>query len=193
MVPSARRTGRGRTRGLAPPGRPGAHPRRRGEARPQRRYSAEAGWPASGGCGERPRPDGRRGGKRGRPRNARTRPCQVRRSSPPLAGAPMRKGPEREADAADANLVIGERRGHERNGPFRAERTVGAKCDATLDRHRVSNRKQALTQHRVSNRKQALTQHRAPNRKQTLIRSRGRAEREKTDDCRTRKAGESPR
>jgi hypothetical protein len=47
----------------------------------------------------------------------------------------MRKGPEHEVDAADANLVIGERRGHERNGPFRAERTVGAKCDAILDRH----------------------------------------------------------
>ena len=47
----------------------------------------------------------------------------------------MRKGPEREADAAEANLPIGERRARERNGPSRAERTVGAKCDATSDRH----------------------------------------------------------
>ena len=53
----------------------------------------------------------------------------------PEADAPMRKGPEREADAAEANLPIGERRARERNGPFRAERTVGAKCDATSDRH----------------------------------------------------------
>ena len=35
----------------------------------------------------------------------------------PLADAPMRQGPEREADAAEANLAIGERRGRERNGP----------------------------------------------------------------------------
>ena len=53
----------------------------------------------------------------------------------PKADAPMRKGPEREADAAEANLPIGERRARKRNGPFRAERTVGAKCDATSDRH----------------------------------------------------------
>ena len=53
----------------------------------------------------------------------------------PEADAPMRKGPERDADAAEANLPIGERRSRERNGPFRAERTVGAKCDAILDRH----------------------------------------------------------
>jgi hypothetical protein len=29
----------------------------------------------------------------------------------------MRQGPERDADAAEANLAIGERRGRERNGP----------------------------------------------------------------------------
>ncbi len=46
------------------------------------------------------------------------------------ADAPMRQGPEREADAPEANLPIGERRGRERNGPFRPERTVGAKSRA---------------------------------------------------------------
>ncbi len=83
VLPIARRSGRGRARGLAPRGRPGAHPRRRGEARPRWRYPAEAGWPASGGCGARLRPDARRGGKRARPRNARTRQRQPRGISPP--------------------------------------------------------------------------------------------------------------
>ena len=46
------------------------------------------------------------------------------------ADAPARKGPEREEDAPEANLPIGERRGRERNGPFRPERTVGAKSRA---------------------------------------------------------------
>ena len=59
----------------------------------------------------------------GTPERARATCGAVR----PLADAPMRKGPEREADAAEANLPIGERRDRERNGPFRAERTVGAK------------------------------------------------------------------
>ena len=92
MVPLARRTGRGRTRGLAPHGRPGAHPRRRGEARRRRRYSAEAGWPASGGCGERPRPDGRRGGKRGRSPERPNAPAPTARDFAPFS---RRTGAER--------------------------------------------------------------------------------------------------
>ena len=129
MVPSARRTGRGRTRGLAPPGRPDAHPRRRGEARPRRRYSAKRDGPHPADAGSVP---GRTGGAvasaddPGTSERARAKCGAVR----PLADAPMRKGPEREADTADANLVIGERRGRKRNGPFRAERTVGAESRA---------------------------------------------------------------
>ena len=117
-VAARSRAGRGRTRGLAARGRPDGHPRRRGEDRPRRRYSAEAGCPASGGCGGRRRPDARRGGKRGRTRNARTRQRQPRGIPPPQADAPARKGPDREADAAEANLAIGERCGTRATRPF---------------------------------------------------------------------------
>ena len=57
-------------------------------------------------------------------------PAPTARDFAPAADAPARKGPEREADAPEANLTIGERRGRERNGPFRPERTVGAKSRA---------------------------------------------------------------
>ena len=60
-------------------------------------------------------------------------PAPTARDFAPAADAPMRQGPEREADAAEANLTIGERRGRERNGPFRPERTVGAKSRARSD------------------------------------------------------------
>ena len=103
--PSASRTA---GRSSAPPGR--------GQA--AKAVFRRAGWPASGGCGGRRRPDGRRGGKRGRHRNARTRQRQPRGISPPQADAPMRKGPEREADVPEANLTIGERYGTRAKRPF---------------------------------------------------------------------------
>ena len=69
-------------------------------------------------------------------------PAPTARDFAPAADAPARKGAEREEDAPEANLPIGERRGRERNGPFRPERTVGAKSRACsggaqkMDRHR---------------------------------------------------------
>ena len=57
-------------------------------------------------------------------------PAPTARDFAPEADAPARKGPERDTDTPEANLPIGERRGRERNGPFRPERTVGAKSRA---------------------------------------------------------------
>ena len=96
-------------------GRPSAPP---GRGQAAKAVFRRAGWPASGGCGGRLRPDGRRGGKRGRHRNARTRQRQPRGIPPPQADAPERKGPDREADAAEANLAIGERCGTRARRPF---------------------------------------------------------------------------
>ena len=130
MVPSARSGGTGadarptasRTAGRssAPPGRGQAAKavfRRGGMARIRRMR----GTPQ----------DGRAARRQARTSSERPNaPAPTARDFAPEADAPMRRGSEREADAPEANLAIGERRGHERNDPRRAERTVGAKSRA---------------------------------------------------------------